>query len=101
MCEWIARGGGAYDPQAVLDLWYAEGDRYSYFDVPVAVYEGLLATDAVGQSAGEFVNRRIKSDYRVELVPAAAASFDRQGLRRRRSFIGPAQGSGNIPDFPR
>jgi hypothetical protein len=60
-----------YDPeQAVLDLWYAAGDRYSYFDVPAAVYGELLAIEAAGQSVGEFVNRRIKPSYRTALEPS-------------------------------
>lgn len=51
---------------AVLDIWYKDGDRYSYFDVPIGVYEALVAAD----SAGEFVNREIKPSYRFEIEPA-------------------------------
>ena len=54
----------AYDPQTcVLDLWYAGGDRYSYFMVPQRIYDALI--DA--PSAGAFVNERIKPRYRCEI----------------------------------
>ncbi|MEA2999933.1 MAG: hypothetical protein QOK17_1766 [Sphingomonadales bacterium] len=54
----------AYDIGAgTLDLWYKGGDRYRYFEVPEAVFEALLAAP----SAGEFVNREIKPDYRYEI----------------------------------
>ncbi len=46
-----------------LDLWYAGGDRYSYFDVPEEIYEALKQAD----SAGEFVNHWIKPNFRYEL----------------------------------
>ena len=48
-----------------LDIWYRGGDRYSYFDVPPQIYEGLLAAP----SAGEFVNAHIKPNYRYEIEP--------------------------------
>jgi hypothetical protein len=58
----IARA--AYDAAAAtLDLWYRGGDRYRYFGVPESVYEDLLAAS----SAGEFVNREIKSRFRYEI----------------------------------
>lgn len=43
-----------------LDIWYAGGGQYSYFDVPVSVYEALLAAP----STGTFVNSRIKPYFR-------------------------------------
>ena len=53
-----------YDPATqTLDLWYAGGERYSYFDVPQRVYEQLIAAP----SAGAFVNERIKPCYRYEI----------------------------------
>lgn len=56
-----------YDPdRQVLDLWYKGGDRYSYFDVPIDVYEALRAAP----SAGEFVNRVIKPVFRCEIDPS-------------------------------
>ena len=53
-----------YDPETcVLDLWYAGGDRYSYFMVPPGIYEALIAAP----SAGNFVNQRIKPRYRYKI----------------------------------
>lgn len=43
-----------------LDIWYAGGGQYSYFDVPASVYEALLAAP----SKGAFVNSRIKPHFR-------------------------------------
>jgi hypothetical protein len=54
----------AYDEdEATLDIWYKGGDRYCYFEVPCEAFEGLL--DA--PSAGEYVNRHIKEEYRFEI----------------------------------
>ena len=56
-----------YHPEArTLDLWYAGGDRYSYFDVPESVYRALLRAP----SAGQFVNSEIKPHYRFALESA-------------------------------
>ena len=50
-----------YDPdRAVLDIWFTGGDRYSYFEVPPAIYEQLCAAS----SAGEFVNQSVKPCFR-------------------------------------
>ena len=46
-----------------LDLWYRGGDRYSYFEVPIEIYEALCEAP----SAGEFVNRVIKPAFRGEI----------------------------------
>ncbi|MEO7178243.1 MAG: KTSC domain-containing protein [Allosphingosinicella sp.] len=55
----------AYDEAAgTLDIRYKGGDRYRYFEVPAAAFEGLLSAP----SAGEYVNRHIKEDYRFEIV---------------------------------
>ena len=51
------------DERRTLDLCFAGGDRYSYFDVPREVYEALKQAD----SAGEFVNRWIKPIFRCEI----------------------------------
>ena len=51
------------EPSGTLDIWYRGGDRYRYFDVPAAVFEGLLTAP----SAGEYVNRQIKPNYRYEV----------------------------------
>lgn len=56
-----------YHPDVrTLDLWYAGGDRYSYFEVPEAVYRALLEAP----SAGQFVNATIKPHYRFALESA-------------------------------
>lgn len=53
-----------YEAEArILDIWYRGGDRYSYFDVPAEIYEGLLAAP----SAGGFVNAHIKPYHRHEI----------------------------------
>jgi hypothetical protein len=49
---------------ATLDLWYKGGDRYRYFDVPLEVYRALIGAP----SAGEYVNREIKPNYRYEIA---------------------------------
>ena len=55
-----------YDSEGrTLDIWYEGGDRYSYFDVPIEIYRALEAAP----SAGEFVNRAIKPNFRYELEP--------------------------------
>ena len=46
-----------------LELWYVGGDSYTYFDVPVQVYESLVAAP----SAGAFVNELIKPNFRYEI----------------------------------
>jgi hypothetical protein len=55
----------AFDTEeGTLDLWYKGGDRYRYFDVPEGRFDELLGAP----SAGEFVNREIKPNYRYELA---------------------------------
>ncbi len=53
------------DESRILDIWYAGGDRYSYFDVPRETYDALLAA----ASAGAFVNSEVKPHFRFELEP--------------------------------
>jgi KTSC domain len=54
----------SYDDEArTLDLWYAGGDRYRYFDVPPEAYLALKSAS----SAGEHVNREIKPHFRYEI----------------------------------
>ena len=61
-----AIGRATYHPdRQVLDLSYRGGDRYSYFDVGIDIYEALCAAP----SAGEFVNRMIKPRFRCEIEP--------------------------------
>ena len=51
------------EDEATLDIWYKGGDRYRYFEVPAEVFEALLSAP----SAGEYVNRHIKEEYRFEI----------------------------------
>jgi hypothetical protein len=54
----------AYEDEArTLDLWYSGGDRYRYFDVPIRAWRALREAP----SAGEYVNREIKPNYRFEI----------------------------------
>jgi two-component system cell cycle response regulator DivK len=53
------------EASGTLDVWYKDGDRYSYFGVPRETYDALLAA----QSVGAFVNAQIKPHYRHELEP--------------------------------
>lgn len=46
-----------------LEIWYKGGDRYSYFEVPMEVYQRLRSAG----SAGEYVNREVKPNYRHEI----------------------------------
>ena len=48
-----------------LDIWYKGGSRYTYFDVPEAVYQALLTAPSIGA----FVNARVKDAYRFEIEP--------------------------------
>jgi hypothetical protein len=53
-----------HDPETQrLDIRFAGGDRYSYFDVPDEVFDALCAAE----SAGEFVNRVVKPNFRCEI----------------------------------
>ncbi|MDB5691266.1 MAG: hypothetical protein JWO81_329 [Alphaproteobacteria bacterium] len=55
-----------YHPESgTLDIWYAGGALYSYFDVPEEVYRALREAP----SAGEFVNLEIKPNFRFALEP--------------------------------
>src|SRR3712207_5242154 len=53
------------DEGRALDIWYKDGDRYTYFGVPREVYEALLAAPSIGI----FVNAEIKPNYRHEIEP--------------------------------
>ena len=54
----------SYDPERLrLEIWFSGGDRYTYFDVPIDIYEQLCAAP----SAGEYVNRHIKPHFRCEI----------------------------------
>ena len=52
-----------YDPEVEnLDVTFADGSQYTYFNVPVSVYRGL--TQAA--SAGQYFHRQIKGRYAYE-----------------------------------
>lgn len=52
-----------YDGESgTLDIWYREGEGYSYFEVPRDRYEALLAAPSIGA----YVNAEIKPHYRYE-----------------------------------
>ena len=55
-----------YDAESrVLEVEFHTGRVYQYFDIPLAVYDDLMAAD----SLGEFYNRQIRNEYRfVELT---------------------------------
>lgn len=48
----------------VLEATFRTGRVYRYFDVPAAVYKGLLNAPSVGS----YFNRNIRDKYRAELV---------------------------------
>jgi KTSC domain len=49
-----------YDPEArTLDIIFRTGRRYTYFDVPEAVFDALITAS----SAGEYFNMHIRDQY--------------------------------------
>lgn len=58
-----------------LDIWYAGGGQYSYFDVSASLYEALLAAP----SKGAFINSRIKPHFRFQQVSGLQRSRFRPG----------------------
>ena len=55
-----------HDPETgTLDIWYKDGERYSYFEVPREKYDLLL----VAASIGAYVNAEIKPYHKFELEP--------------------------------
>lgn len=55
----------AYDgSESVLRLEFRDGAIYSYFAVPAAIYEALLAAD----SKGSYFNRQIRGRFRYVLT---------------------------------
>ena len=55
-----------YTPETrMLDIWYRDAGRYSYFDVPEHIYRALLAAPSVGQ----FVNEEVKEHFAFEARP--------------------------------
>ena len=54
-----------YDaPSQTLEVCFKSGHVYQYFDVPDAVYRGLLSAD----SHGRYLNQHIKGSYRYARV---------------------------------
>jgi len=52
--------GAGYDPDTEsMEIVFHNGRRYTYPDVPVHVYEGLMAAD----SPGSYFNSEIKGRY--------------------------------------
>ncbi len=53
----------SYDPEVEnLDITFQSGDRYTYFNVPAAVYRSLT----LAPSAGQYFHRQIKGVYSYE-----------------------------------
>ena len=54
---------------AVLEVEFKSGSVYQYFQIPPGIYQSLMATDAAGQSVGQYFNHHVKrAGYRyVEL----------------------------------
>ncbi len=42
-----------------LDIWFNDSGRYSYYNVPVAIYDGLMSSS----SKGSFFNAHIRDRY--------------------------------------
>ncbi len=55
---------GFDEDSQTLQVEFNSGATYQYFDVPEAVYEGLLAAASVGQ----FLNQHVKGAYRYSRV---------------------------------
>ena len=54
-----------YEPNShVLEILFADGGLYHYFDVPESMYEALLAAT----SAGRFFHQKIRDAYRCVRV---------------------------------
>jgi hypothetical protein len=55
---------GFDDDSQTLQVEFNNGATYQYFDVPKAIYDGLLAAASVGQ----FLNQQVKGTYRYSRV---------------------------------
>ena len=54
-----------YDPKTMtLEVEFKNGSIYHYFDVPEAVYRGLLSASSVGT----YLNQNIKGSYRYAQI---------------------------------
>lgn len=55
-----------YDPmQMILEVEFLNGSIYQYYDVPEALYEGIMAAESHGKYLNEFIK---KGGYRYERV---------------------------------
>ena len=55
---------GYEEESATLEIEFLNGGLYQYFDVPIFVYEELMAAD----SHGKFLAASIKGNYRYSKV---------------------------------
>ena len=55
-----------YDPmQMILEVEFLNGSIYQYYDVPEALYEGIMSAEAHGKYLNEYIK---KGGYRFERV---------------------------------
>ena len=59
----VAAVGYEEDSQT-LQVAFNNGSTYQYFDVPQAIFEGLLGASSVGQ----YLNQNVKGAYRYSRV---------------------------------
>lgn len=59
-----------YDVQTgTLEVEFKRGELYRYFNVPVGVFDSLIATEASGKSVGAYFDAYVKkASYRYEEV---------------------------------
>ena len=55
---------GFDEESQTLQIEFKNGAAYQYFDVPEAIYKGLLGAPSVGQ----FLNQQVKGSYRYSRV---------------------------------
>lgn len=55
-----------YDPmQMILEVEFLNGSIYQYYDVPEALYEGIMSAESHGKYLNEYIK---KGGYRFERV---------------------------------
>lgn len=55
-----------YDPmQMILEVEFLNGSIYQYYDVPEALYEGIMSASSHGKYLNEYIK---KGGYRFERV---------------------------------
>lgn len=59
----VAAVGYEEDSQT-LQVEFTNGSTYQYFDVPQAIFDGLLGASSVGQ----YLNQNVKGTYRYSRV---------------------------------